>query len=444
MINCTYYSLLKNYRDNNYNKKAIIVNTINDTSEDIYLGRKVNKLLITLGYCTVMYPLLLKRPNNTQKNLNDYFINDSKNINLNNNTYNSNKTIVVITPIKTNQVRALVNFLKIIAVQHNLKNNKIFIFTDTVNQQIFDISLFIKLIRKKVSYNSLGLYKDQLGYIPLSSTEIQSLNNNYNLFIKLLCDSLNLDIRINDHFFIGYLNLEKYITPILIFLHNSLIELQSRLPIYLTNSLNYIFFCEYKITSYELQAIIKQCTDNCSIYHIEAKKINFYYYSDSLKLILSSKTLSKSTTIVNIFFTNKILPENIFNCFIKLANYGIMSGNNSLTNYISIKQELPYYCFNQQEILFIQELLEEAKIFKLYNYYKCKFIGEDYCSITQYNALENNLCEQKDFDIYNPDYKQQNRILATNALKYINIKKCNFENKFINRYANNKIEDMLS
>jgi hypothetical protein len=58
MINCTYYSLLKNYRDNNYNKRAIIINTINDTSEDIYLGRKINKLLTTLGYCTIMYPFI--------------------------------------------------------------------------------------------------------------------------------------------------------------------------------------------------------------------------------------------------------------------------------------------------------------------------------------------------------------------------------------------------
>jgi hypothetical protein len=444
MINCTYYNLFQYYRYNNYKKSAIVINTINDVNEDIYLGRKVNKLLTTLGYCTVMYPLLLKMSNNQQKNLNDYFIRDRKNRNSYDNVRNNKNTIVVVTPIKTDQIIEVVNFLKIIYDQHNLKKNKIFVFSDTANQQIFDVRLFIKLIKKQVSYNTLGLYKNQLGYIPLSSTEIQSLNNNNNLFIKLLCDSLNLDICTKDHFLIGYLNLENYITPILIFLHNSLIEFQSSLPISLANRLNYIFFCEYKITSYELQTIVAECTNSQSIYYIEAKKINFYYYGDNLKLIVSSKTSSESTAIVNIFFTNKILPENIFNCFIKLSNYGIMSGNNSLINYISIKQELPYYCFDKQDILFIQELQEEAKHSKLYNYYKCKFIGEDYFGVSKYNALENNICEKKDFDMYKINYKQQDIKQAKNALKYINIKKYDFENKFINRCANNKIKAILS
>ena len=446
MINCTYYNLFMNYSYKKANKNAIIINTINDVNEDIYLGRKVNKLLTTLGYSTTVYPLLLEKINNQQKNLCDYFIEDSKHITFGNNINRSKNTIVVITPARTDHITKLINFLEVIYNQYNLQKNKIFIFSDTMYQQNFEISLFGKEIKKQISYNSLGLYKDQIGYIPLETTEIESLHANYKLIIKLLCDSLNLDICIHDYFFIGYLNLENYITPILVFLHNSLVEFQSKTPIFLDHTLNYIFFCEYQINDYQLQTIIKECTNSCSIYYIEAKKINFYYYNKNLKLIISSKTLSQSTTIVNIFFTNKILPENIFNCFITLANYGIMSGGNSLINYISIKQELPYYCFNTQERLFIYEILDEAKnsgLYKLYNYYKCKFIGEDYFGTFQNNVLENKICNKTDFEIYKQDYRQQDNIQTKNILKYISIEKYNFESKFINRLAKNKIEEIL-
>ena len=251
---------------------------------------------------------------------------------------------------------------------------------------------------KSITDRSLGFdsSKQQIGYFPVDKTKLELIDKSYKHNLKLLFDSFNFNFTANDMLLFGYISSEC-ISSVLSLIDNSLIELESLDKYKSATSINYVLLFRETSMLCKIKCIINYLTGKeKKKYSIAENNIDFYACDDSNYIFTERKherdyydydcyrkpehkprvmllhqhrpNIKNNTPLINMFMIQETikLPSNIFYNFIKLSDLGIMTGDHSLFEYMSIKKELPYYDMQYWKTRFVYNLLDQAQASNIY------------------------------------------------------------------------------
>jgi hypothetical protein len=481
-------------------KTAIIINPYQAGGGDKALGSKVNACLQENGYTTKIIGLDIdpdirmatgflkteeERELRTRECITEYTINQTRNFikNDTDKTTAFNDSLIVISPLNKNKFFYLPETIKKLQQHYKFKKDNLLII-DELGSSIENTKLNSEgklpysafkeqLGFKFITDRSLGFdsSKQQIGYFPIDNAKLELIDKNYKHNLNLLFDSFNFNLTANDMFLFGYISSE-YFTSIINLIYNSLIELESLEKYKTATSINYIMLFRETYIRHHIRPLINLLTgiDEIKKYIIKEYNINFYLCDDddyilagyidkrkSFDLYLAADNLESKARItplyqfksenknarqLNIFLIQGTikLPANTFINFIKLADIGIMTGDQSLFEYMSIKKELPYYDMQFWKTAFVDNLLAQAQksnIDSLQEYYAAKFFGRGYNrgKISNFINISVSLNITKNESTLNTEKRKSIRRKTIQKITVINQQKHQFESKLLKQDA---------
>lgn len=194
----------------------------------------------------------------------------------------------------------------------------------------------LSLCFENIIVQSLGFTKKSLGYLPMPEQEVINIQKSAKQEIIKLLDSYNLSLPVNCSLYLAYLSSDTVTTCAQIFIINSLIE-DSGLP----NNSAYVLVCREKGSIERLLKNLKESLSG-SIYNDLFSECHYSTMKD--ENIFQCHGFSRGTgkKKVHIVITQTI-PGTTFKNLTSISKTGMMSGDQSLSDYLSLKKSLPYY-----------------------------------------------------------------------------------------------------
>ena len=189
---------------------------------------------------------------------------------------------------------------------------------------------------KNIIVHSLGFSKKSLGYLPMPEKEVIKIQKSAKRDIIKLLDGYNLSLPESCGLYIAYLSSETITTASEVFIINTLIEdMDSQ------NNSAYVLVCR------EVNKIQRVLNHLKSIFSKPPYNDLFSEcYISSMKdentITSHGYTRGTGNKKIHILITTT-LPSPIFKSLTSISKTGMMSGDQSLSDYLSLKQRLPYY-----------------------------------------------------------------------------------------------------
>lgn len=188
----------------------------------------------------------------------------------------------------------------------------------------------------------LGFQKG-IGYLATDKHQIDTIKQRFECELTKLMDSYNVTLMKNDNYHLGYTSSNTPIDSTQSFLANSLIETQH-------DNKNTTYFIvartlDETLTEQYPVAIQSILSHHNGIFNYPAlfSTMQLYFLGSQTGNLTKSISLSGTgKRHINIVITQS-LPKNIFDDVMCLAHSGMMSGDQSLSEYLSLKGTVPYY-----------------------------------------------------------------------------------------------------
>lgn len=189
---------------------------------------------------------------------------------------------------------------------------------------------------KNIVLHSLGFSKKSLGYLPMPDQEIIKIKKSAKLNVINLLDSYNLSLPESCGLYIAYLSSETVTTGSQVFIINTLIE-----EIDSQNNSAYVLVCR-EVNS--IQRLLKNLKSIFSKppYNDLFSECHYSTVADEVKIMSHGYVRGTGNKKIHICITTT-LPSTIFKNLTSISKTGMMSGDQSLSDYLSLKQRLPYY-----------------------------------------------------------------------------------------------------
>ncbi|MEY0303629.1 hypothetical protein AB7W11_17080 [Providencia manganoxydans] len=195
----------------------------------------------------------------------------------------------------------------------------------------------------KVTAHHLGIGFG-IGYLATDQHQIREIKNRFEYELTNLIDSYNASLAKDHNYHLGYISSDAAIFGTQVFIANTLVETQHD-----NKDTHYIMVLrklndqvKEDIPSNLMKVLTKTKSENYDYPSLFSKVT--LYFADPLqghleKAIEFTGTGQRHVTVV----ITQSLPKNIFDDFMQLAHSGIMSGDQSLSEFISLKGTIPYY-----------------------------------------------------------------------------------------------------
>lgn len=194
-----------------------------------------------------------------------------------------------------------------------------------------------------ITNNHLGFSEGAIGYIPTDEKTINEINNRFENELCKLIDSYNMSLARDSSYHLGYISSDCYISGTQAFIVNTLSETVAD-----ERSANFIMSLRL-LEPRTKQIIVNQITDILMLKNEQydyrslfSKASIIVINSDSGNIEEYKKITGEGTKEIKIILTDKI-PKNIYDDFLLLAETGMTSGDQSLSEYLTLKGKLPYY-----------------------------------------------------------------------------------------------------
>ncbi|MGL5263675.1 MAG: hypothetical protein ACRDAI_03740 [Candidatus Rhabdochlamydia sp.] len=243
---------------------------------------------------------------------------------------------------------------------------------------------FEKIDVKHVYEEKLGFGKNGIGYIPLEKSECTAIEKRAKNELENLLDSFNLHIDSSAHYYVSYLNSDIKAEVSQLFILKTLHELREN-----PSAINYIFSLGQgnwksdveKISTWARDVVYLLRDQNEDIAN-KFSKLNLLIL-DVYKNKIFNKELENWKTEggipINVIFMNsKHMPKNIWHDFIAISKSGMMTGDQSFCDYLSIKKEMPFYEMRNWKWPLRQSLIDNAEKMggkELKEYVRARIIG---------------------------------------------------------------------
>ncbi len=189
---------------------------------------------------------------------------------------------------------------------------------------------------ENIIIHSLGFSKKSLGYLPMPEREVINIKKSSKQDIIKLLDSYNLSLPKSCSLYFAYLSSDTVVACSQIFIINTLIEDRE-----LQNNSVYVLVCREKENMARLLKSLKECFAGTP-YEDLFSECHYSMMKDENKIQRHGFSRGTGKKKIHIFITHTI-PGTTFKNLTSISKSGMMSGDQSLSDYLSLKKRLPYY-----------------------------------------------------------------------------------------------------
>ena len=367
---------------------ALIINPIYAGGGDRSTGLKVRACLQTMGFNTQLLPIELP-PDINICELCDRAIIQTERLILDERTRSviKAKPLVVITPLNKSTCRAVKSILATIGRHLRLTSDRLLVINEmgycaddnatTLFQSFLNSTRFRHVKECTLGFDSA---QEQIGYMRLPDSELAEIEHNHQTGIDKFCDSLNIDINTeNSLLFFSYLSSGEPLMCALNFIRNSSIEIQAVDENHQHKAFHYVFVLRDAPEEMADRLADELIRSPDSQFYIPGQRVRiFHLANDRLELDKSSENKPDGHSM-NIYLARQTLPMSVFRYFIRLSSLGAMTGDNSFSEYLSIKGSLPYYEIQIWKSKFVRglwQMADKSGINHLKGFYQARCFGE--------------------------------------------------------------------
>lgn len=315
-------------------KSIIIVNIVMAGGGDYALGKKIKDIARSTQADGVLFTVSVK--SKKFKSEREERFNPCKAVNY-------NHPVIIVSPYSIMPPRALSSVLADLFYQLDI------VFCDTVilidemditrdygsSDRDYEVALS-NLGLKNIIFHSLGFSKKSLGYLPMPDQEVIKIQKSAKRDVINLLDSYNLSLPESCGLYIAYLSSETVTMGSQIFIINTLIEEMGS-----QNNSAYVLVCRDVNRISGLLVNIKSIFSKPP-YNDLFSECHYSTVADEIKIISHGYVGGTGNKKIHILITTT-LPSPIFKSLTSISKTGMMSGDQSLSDYLSLKQRLPYY-----------------------------------------------------------------------------------------------------
>ncbi|WP_447867123.1 hypothetical protein [Rahnella bonaserana] len=315
-------------------KSIIIVNIVMAGGGDYALGKKIKDIARSTQADGVLFTVSVKA--RSFKSEREERFNPCKAVNY-------NHPVIIVSPYSIMPPRALSSVLADLFYQLDI------VFCDTVilidemditrdygsSDRDYEVALS-NLGLKNIIFHSLGFSKKSLGYLPMPDQEVIKIQKSAKRDVINLLDSYNLSLPESCGLYIAYLSSETVTMGSQIFIINTLIEEMGS-----QNNSAYVLVCRDVNRISGLLVNIKSIFSKPP-YNDLFSECHYSTVADEIKIISHGYVGGTGNKKIHILITTT-LPSPIFKSLTSISKTGMMSGDQSLSDYLSLKQRLPYY-----------------------------------------------------------------------------------------------------
>jgi hypothetical protein len=410
-------------KEGQINKKIFIINPVLEGQGDLALANKIAKLIPTQASQVMVKSFQVMYRSNgeliTAKELEErkkYRCDPEQS---SGSIDKAKSDLIVITPFSFSDPKRLANFVKENFFIH--KDMKIVMIDEMAASAEFSLPNYVKHFRnigvqqpieeKRLGFDKGSRFKQGgIGYLALEEAECIAIEQRAKIELEKLFDSFSLNIDPSAYYYVGYLSTSLPRSSSYAFIINILGEIckMKERP----SSMNFIFVFHKSTRNFK-----KEFADLGKLLSKTHKSIADKFLTLNLFLINSNQKKNyvshcclqnfSGDIPINIIIPDEILPKNIWHDFIYLSKSGIMTGDQSLSDYLSIKKNLPFYEVRGFKKPLQASIIKYAETFgdqKLKEYIESKFIDkkledDDFLKIFNTPLLNDELkLKVQDFD----------------------------------------------
>lgn len=292
-----------------------------------------------------------------------------------------NNPLFIIAPVGIASVDILEKHIESICEKFSFSRNDAVIIEemDILTIPGKELTHYAAMLKEKgfthVSVNSLGFGDGAIGYIPTDEKIISQIQNRFENQLTKLLDSYNISLSSENSYHLGYISSNCCHSGSQVFITNTLSETieDDRNAIFIM-SIRQLNDISAPLIADGIADILQAKDDEFNIPSLFSKATVTVINSESGDVENSKEVIGYGKKKVNIILTNK-LPKNIYDNFLLLADTGMSSGDQSLSEYLSVKGTLPYYDLQPWKQPLMSAIKKSADV-ELQRYLDTKFIGQ--------------------------------------------------------------------
>lgn len=329
-------------------RDVIIINPCTDGGGDQALGEKIANIALDQGCRVIISPLDVSRKNTNECNQ-KYQSYSFRNEEPHNISQFSNP-LFIIAPVGLPPRECLETHIKDMCEKFKFTPKDAILIEemdmlDKDNSLNKQQSMLKNIGFTEVTGNRLGFSEGAIGYIPTDEKTINEIKNRFEGELIKLLDSYNMSLSRDSSYHLGYISSPYYVTATKVFIANTLCETirDKRSANFIMSLRTFRPDIDDKSDSLidEITKILK-FDNNYDYLSLFSKATIIVIDSDSGDVKTRKELKGNGTKEVKIILTNK-LPKNIYDDFMLLADTGMATGDQSLSEYLTLKKTLPYY-----------------------------------------------------------------------------------------------------
>ena len=188
-----------------------------------------------------------------------------------------------------------------------------------------------------ISLNKLGFDNGSIGYIPTDERTINEIKSRFEGELIKLFDSYNVAFSRDNSYHLAYISSDTYVTGTQVFIANTLSEIvEDERSATFIMSLRQLRNSSPQLIIKAIENILKIKNEELDYVSLFSKATITAINSDSGDIESQKVFTGSGTKKINIIITNK-LPKNIYDYFLILDDTGMVSGDKTLSEYLTVK-----------------------------------------------------------------------------------------------------------
>ncbi|MBS0057654.1 hypothetical protein [Yersinia sp. Marseille-Q3913] len=260
-----------------------------------------------------------------------------------------NDPLFIIAPVGISDIGDLRSHLKNMCDEFNFPKNSAILIEEmdllaSASQKLINYEAMLESLGfNNVSTNRLGFSDGAIGYIPTDEKIINEIKDRFEGELIRLLDSYNMSLSGDNSYHLGYISSDCYVSGTQVFIANTLCET-------IEDERSACFIMSLRqLQPHRTPVVVNAIANTLAT---ESKEFDYpSLFSKATVMVINSDSgdveghkeiTGDGTKEVKIILINK-LPKNIFDDFMLLADTGMTSGDQSFSEYLTLKETLPYY-----------------------------------------------------------------------------------------------------
>lgn len=364
---------------NNRGRDMVIINPYGNGNGDHILAKKVANIALEQGCRVTISPL-----SNMLRSQSDPYQNYALQYDEPHTIDQLINPLFIVLPLSVINIKKLEKHVDELCTKFNFPRNDAILIEemDILPFPGKDIKHYAEMLRRigftQISENKLGFDEGAIGYIPTDDRALNEIRERFKNELHLLLDSYNVSLSTGSSYHLGYISSECFYTGAQAFITNTLCEtLDDERPANFIINLRQVQSNAMGSVIESIKSILLLGKEHTGVDYLALfSKVKITAIDDKHgKVCCHNEISGQGNKIVSIVLVRS-MPKNIYDDFLLLADSGMVSGDQSLSEYLSLKEKLPYYDMQPWKYTLVESI---KKLYgdSLGNYIDQRVVGRD-------------------------------------------------------------------